>query len=60
MGLLRMIFGAIVVWFVWRLLDGFLGGGRKPHPREQPKEGPRRKPDDAKIGEYVDFEEIKD
>ena len=55
-----MIFGAIVVWFVWRLLDGFLGGGRKPHPREQPKEGPRRKPDDAKIGEYVDFEEIKD
>lgn len=58
MGLLRMVLGAVVVWFVWRMLDGMLGGrGRQQPDRPQPK---RRKPDDTNLGEYVDYEEIED
>jgi flagellar biosynthesis/type III secretory pathway M-ring protein FliF/YscJ len=58
MGLLRYIVGAIVVWFVWRTLDRLLGGGRR-----QAQDAPRRKkqrPDDERLGEYVDYEEIED
>lgn len=58
MGLLRMILGAVVVWFVWRMLDGFLSGQRKQAPQSpRPK---RRKPNDERVGEYVDYEEIND
>lgn len=58
MGLLRYIVGAIVVWFVWRALDRLLGGGRRTQ-----EEAPRRRkqrPDDERLGEYVDYEEIDD
>jgi hypothetical protein len=58
MGLLRMVLGAVVVWFVWRMLDGMLGGRRRQAGQgPQPK---RRKPDDERLGEYVDYEEIED
>jgi hypothetical protein len=61
MGLMRMIFGAILVWFVWRLLDGFIGG-RKPHasPKNRTPPNPKSRPDDSQVGEYVEYEEIED
>lgn len=58
MGLLRLIFGAIVIWFVWRLLDGWMGGGRPP--RQNRTSGSKGRPADDRLGEYVDYEEIKD
>lgn len=61
MGLLRMVVGAAVVWVVWRLLDGMLSGSRRPPHGPQP--GPARRsktPNDEKLGEYVDFEEVEE
>ena len=58
MGLLRYIVGAIVVWFVWRALDRLLGGGRRTQ-QEVPRRRKQR-PDDERLGEYVDYEEIDD
>ena len=58
MGLLRYIVGAIVVWFVWRTLDRLLGGGRRA-AKDPPRRKPQR-PDDERLGEYVDYEEIDD
>lgn len=58
MGLLRMVLGAVVVWFVWRLLDRLLSGGQTKQQRPTPRR-PRR-PDDERLGEYVDFEEVDD
>ncbi len=58
MGLLRYIVGAIVVWFVWRALDRLLGGGRRGQ-QEVPRRRKQR-PDDERLGEYVDYEEIDD
>ena len=57
MGLLRMVLGAAVVWVVWRLLDGMLAGTRSA-PAERPTQ--RQKPDESRVGEYVDFEELED
>ena len=61
MGLLRMVVGAAVVWVVWRLLDGMLAGTRRPqHPRpSEPSRRPKT-PNDEKLGEYVDFEEVQE
>ena len=63
-GLLRTLFYIVMVWFVWRWLDRFVGGGRRTQrpsgDTSRPNPGNQVRPDDSKEGEYVDFEEVKD
>ena len=70
MGLLRFIFYAVVVWFVWRLLDGWVvrsrhrdpNGGRDRHDDRHRGGGGDRggngRMREDKLGEYVDYEEV--
>jgi hypothetical protein len=65
-GFLRTVAYIVGVWFIWRWLDGAIGGRRnaarfggasQPPPSAK---GKARRTDDSKEGEYVDFEEVKD
>jgi hypothetical protein len=67
-GLFRTLLTIVFVWFVFRWLDRMFGGGRRqrqtgagrsnPTPRSAGGRGRRSKPDDNRVGEYVDYEEI--
>jgi hypothetical protein len=62
-GLLRTVLAAVVIWWVWRILDRWVAGKKNPHPpRSQANSSRKPKPgkSDAKLGEYVDFEELKE
>jgi len=52
------------VWFVWRWLDRVFGGRRgrfsEPAAPGATSSGARKRANDSKEGEYVDFEELKD
>lgn len=63
-GLLRTLLSIVLVWFVFRWLDRMFGGNRNRN-RNRNGNGDRngngnggRKPDDNRVGEYVDYEEI--
>jgi hypothetical protein len=63
-GLFRTILTVVAVWFIWRSLDRMFGG-RSGHFSDRPtsgssSSGARKRADDSKQGEYVDFEEVKD
>ena len=72
MGLLRLIATAALVWFVFRWLDRFFGGGsrgrnRRPGAgRQHPGRGTQSnssstsQPKDDGLGDYVEFEEIEE
>ena len=67
--MLRSIFYIVLVWVVWRWLDRIFGnrrrkesinrhgGGFGPTPNSNSKS---KKPNDDRIGDYVDFEEVED
>lgn len=67
-GLIRTIGTVVLIWFVFRWLDRMArrwsnrqGPTPTPtgqSPRSTPKETPS--PKDQKLGDYVDFEELKD
>lgn len=65
-GLLRTVAYIVGVWFIWRWLDGVFGGHRKSNqhfrrdPRRPGDQERKRRANDAKEGEYVDFEEVQD
>lgn len=70
MGLLRFIFYAVVVWFVWRLLDGWVVRSRhRDADRDRDRYDDRNRGGgggrggngrmrEDKLGEYVDYEEV--
>jgi hypothetical protein len=66
-GLLRTLLSIVLVWFVFRWLDRMFGnrngnrnrnGGRNRNGDRNGNRGGGRKPDDNRVGEYVDYEEI--
>tara|TARA_B110000285_G_scaffold220333_1_gene271964 strand:- start:966 stop:1178 length:213 start_codon:yes stop_codon:yes gene_type:complete len=65
-GLIRTIGTILLVWFVFRWLDRFArrwsnrstGKENKGSPTSSPNK--QRAPKDQKLGDYVDFEELKD
>ena len=65
-GLIRTIGTVVLIWFVFRWLDRMArrwSNRQGPSqtgqsPRSTPKESPS--PKDQKLGDYVDFEELKD
>ena len=70
MGLLRFIFYAVVVWFVWRLFDGWVVRSRhRDTDRDRDRYDDRNRGGgggrggngrmrEDKLGEYVDYEEV--
>jgi hypothetical protein len=67
--MLRSIFYILLVWFIWRLLDRIFGSRRRNTSATRPGGGPNarsesnsktKKPNDDRIGDYVDFEEVED
>ena len=72
MGLLRLIATAALVWFVFRWLDRFFGGGGRgrnrgrsanqysPDSGAESQRGSGPQPKDDSLGDYVDFEEIEE
>ncbi len=63
-GLLRTLVYIVGVWFIWRWLDREFGGRRDATSRASAAgnsdSSARRRADDSREGEYVDFEEVKD
>lgn len=69
--MIRFLFYAVIFYFVWRLLDSMMRPKRETSPNAKQK-GPNQKVtvqydrEKAKskvgddVGEYVDFEEIKE
>jgi hypothetical protein len=58
--LFRFIFYAVVAWFVFRWLDGFFGPSKKSGTSGQPGKKPSASKTRKDVGEYVDYEEVKD
>ncbi|HHZ94166.1 MAG TPA: hypothetical protein EYN67_01110 [Flavobacteriales bacterium] len=67
--MLKSIFYIVIVWFIWRWLDRIFGWRRRnrdvfgttSNPQDRPQSPPKSKtPNDNKIGDYVDFEEVED
>ncbi|MGY8902888.1 MAG: hypothetical protein ACKVI1_09855 [Flavobacteriales bacterium] len=67
--MLRSIFYIVLVWVVWRWLDRMFGNRRRKNSIHRPGGGSRptsnsnsknKKPNDDRIGDYVDFEEVED
>lgn len=62
-GLLRTVLTVVLVWVVYRWLDATFGN-RNNGPRggggraSGPPSGGSRRPDDNRVGEYVDYEEV--
>ena len=57
--MLRFIALTVLAYFIFRWLDRFLGGGR---PSGTAKSSPNKKSStfSKNVGEYVDYEEVKD
>ncbi len=65
--MLRSIFYIVLVWLVWRWLDRLFGNRRRKNAVNTPGGGSaqtanskHKKPNDDRIGDYVDFEEVED
>ena len=67
--MLRSIFYIILVWIVWRWLDRVFGRLRRNNNINREGAGSQttpnansksKKPNDDRIGDYVDFEEVDD
>lgn len=66
--MLKSLFYIVVFWFVWRLLDRLFGRkGRTANRRDSHQETPNqasqssnKKPNDDRIGDYVEFEEVEE
>ena len=65
--MLRSIFYIVLVWLGWRWLDRMFGNRQRKNSVNTPgsDSGPttnskRKKPNDERIGDYVDFEEVDD
>jgi len=65
----RSIFYIVLVWVVWRWLDRIFGNRRRKNSINRPGGGfgptpnsnlKSKKPNDDRIGDYVDFEEVED
>lgn len=65
-GLIRTIGTVILVWFVFRWLDRVAKrwSNRKPSGEDvrssKPSQNGQNSPQDSNLGDYVDFEELKD
>lgn len=67
-GFIRTLGTILLVWFVFRWLDRVFGSGRRSfqsgdNRREKHTKNPDvqgGKPQDDGLGEYVDFEEVKE
>lgn len=66
-GLMRTLLTIVFVWFVFRWLDRMFGGGGRVRRKAGDGASGRRssnptkrsrKPDDNRVGEYIDYEEI--
>ena len=67
-GLIRTLGTIIMVWFVFRWLDRMFGGRRRrsgqnsstsnTQATSQPDSTNKAAPKDAKLGDYIDFEEV--
>ena len=66
--MLKSLLYIVVFWFVWRWLDRLFGRkGRQANPRDSQQETPNqadqtsnKKPNDDRIGDYVEFEEVEE
>lgn len=64
--MLRIIASAVIVWFVWRFLNNLFGPSPRPKARNkktsgaQTSDNERRSRVPKEMGEYVDYEEVKD
>jgi hypothetical protein len=66
--MLKSLFYIVVFWFVWRWLDRLFGKKmRATNRRDSQPETPNhasqtsnKKPNDDRIGDYVEFEEVED
>ncbi len=65
--MLRSIFYIVLVWLVWRWLDRLFGNRQRKNAVNTPGGGSgptatskRKKHNDDRIGDYVDFEEVED
>ena len=61
--MLKSIFYIVVVWIVWRWLDRMFGRKQRPVNRNNrhqspPSKSSPKKPNDDRIGDYVEFEEV--
>lgn len=70
-GLVRTVLTVVLVWVVYRWLDatfsnrgngprGGRGGGSSGGgvPKQPEAGGGRRQPDDNRVGDYIDYEEV--
>jgi hypothetical protein len=67
-GLVRTVLTVVLVWVVYRWLDATFGnrgngprggGGSGGGAPRQPEGGRgRRQPDDDRVGDYIDYEEV--
>ena len=66
--MLKSLFYIVVFWFVWRWLDRLFGKKRRAaNSRDNQQQTPNhasqasnKKPNDDRIGDYVEFEEVED
>jgi len=66
--MLKSLLYIVVFWFVWRWLDRLFGRkGRQSNRRDSQQETPNqasqasnKKPNDDRIGDYVEFEEVEE
>ena len=66
--MLKSLLYIVVFWFVWRWLDRLFGRkGRTANRRYSQQETPNqasqasnKKPNDDRIGDYVEFEEVEE
>lgn len=63
--MLKSLFYIVVFWIVWRWLDRMFGRKQRPvnlNDRHQspPSKSSPKKPNDDRIGDYVEFEEVEE
>ncbi|MBT7652191.1 MAG: hypothetical protein HN563_02635 [Flavobacteriales bacterium] len=66
--MLKSLLYIVVFWFVWRWLDRLFGrkgwrANRRDSQREKPNQDSQasnKKPNDDRIGDYVEFEEVEE
>lgn len=63
--MLKSIFYIVVVWLVWRWLDRIFGRKERPINRRDsqqasPSPSSNKKPNDDRIGDYIEFEEVEE
>lgn len=63
--MLKSLFYIVVFWIVWRWLDRMFGRKQRPvnrndRPQSPPSKSSPKKPNDDRIGDYVEFEEVEE